>query len=198
MLKILIATKNPGKILEYKEILKNHRFDLITLKDLNITDEPEEDRPTFEENAIKKIRFYSSLTDLPVISEDSGLEIDYLNGEPGVLSKRWPGYEASDEELVDMILEKLKGVPWEKRGAQLKVVIALKFPGKDNILTSEGILRGILTEKPMAKIIPGYPFRALFYLPSLKKTLGTLKMEEEAKIAHRRQALRKLIPALLK
>lgn len=199
--KILIATKNPGKLLEYRELMKELPFSIVTLKDLNvkdIDDGPEEDRPTFEENAAKKANFYSPFVDFPVLAEDSGLEIDYLNGEPGVLSRRWPGYEATDEELIQMALEKLRGLPWEKRGAQFRVVMALKFPHDGNILFGEGVMRGFLTEKPIEKIIPGYPFRSLFYNPDVGRIIGEMTMEEEARIGHRKQAISKLLPHLLK
>jgi XTP/dITP diphosphohydrolase len=193
MRKFLLATKNPGKILEYKEILKGSPFEFLTLKELGITEWPEEDQETFKENALKKARFYSAFTDLPVLAEDSGLEIDYLGGKPGVLSRRWPGHEASDKELIRMTLEKLKGVPQEKRSAHFKVVMAFKFPRQNIILTSEGVLNGYILEKAIGKIIPGYPFRSLFYIPEIGKALGELSMEEEAKIAHRKKALEKLI-----
>lgn len=194
--KLLIATTNPGKILEYKIILKDLPLELVTLKDLKIEASVDEDGKTFKENAIKKVKFYSGLAELPTIAEDSGLEIDHLNGEPGIISRRWPGHEASDEELIDMTLEKLKGVPKEKRGAQLRVVVALAINGK--IETFEGILRGVITEKPIGKIIPGYPFRSLFYLPEIDKVLGELTMEKEAEVAHRKKALEKAIPIIKK
>jgi XTP/dITP diphosphohydrolase len=196
MKKILVATHNPGKIIEYKEILSSYSLDFSLLKDLNIFDEPEEDGKTFEENAIKKVKFYSQFTDLPVLAEDSGLEIDHLKGEPGVYSRRWPGYKATDQELIDMTLAKLKGVPFEERGAQFRVAMAFRKSLKDEIVTVEGVLRGIILEKPEAKIIPGFPFRSLFYLPEINKVLGEATMEDEAKIAHRRIAIAKLLPFL--
>ena len=198
MKKILIATKNPGKLLEYCELMKELPFEIATLKDLGIGDEPEENQPTFEENAAKKANFYSHFVDFPVLAEDSGLEIDYLKGEPGVLSRRWPGYKATDEELIEIALKKLENVPVDKRGAQFRVVMALKFPNDENIFFGEGIMRGFLTEKPIEKIIPGYPFRSLFYNPDVDKIIGELTMEEEAKIAHRKDALKILLPHLLK
>ncbi len=196
MKKILIATKNPGKILEYRELTKDLPLEIVTLKDLNVIEEPEEDQPTFEGNAIKKANFYSRFVDFPLLAEDSGLEIDYLNGEPGVFSRRWPGHDGSDEELIQMALKKLAGVPLEKRGAQFRVVMALKLPKNTEVILGEGIMRGFLTEKPIEKIIPGYPFRSLFYNPEVGKIIGEMTMEEEAKIAHRKQALEKLLPAL--
>ncbi|MDO8559228.1 MAG: non-canonical purine NTP pyrophosphatase [bacterium] len=196
MKKLLIATTNPGKILEYRVILKDLPVELVTLKDIGIKGGVEEDGKTFEENAVKKVKFYSELTNLPAIAEDSGLEIDYLNGEPGIKSRRWPGYEASDEELISMTLEKLKGVPMEKRGAQLKVVIALAI--NKEIKTFEGMIRGVIMEKPFKRIIPGYPFRTIFYIPEINKVLAEFTMEEEAKIAHRVIAMKEIIPIIKK
>ncbi|HJN62161.1 MAG TPA: non-canonical purine NTP pyrophosphatase [Candidatus Parcubacteria bacterium] len=196
MKKILIATTNPGKLLEYREILKELSLEIVTLKDLNNQTEVKEDGKTFKENAIKKVKFYSKLTEFPTIAEDSGLEIDYLNGEPGVKSKRWPGYEASEKELINLTLKKLQGVPLEKRGAQLRVVIALSI--NKEIKLFEGVIRGVIIEKPIKKIIPGYPFRTLFYIPEIKKVLGELTMEEETKIAHRKKALEKALPIIKK
>ena len=194
MKKLLIATNNPGKLLEYRTILKDLSLELVTLKDLNIKANVEEDGKTFKENAIKKAKFYFKLTGLPTLAEDSGLEIDYLNGEPGIKSRRWAGYKASDAELISMTLEKLRGVPLEKRGAQLRVIIAMLVD--KTVKTFEGILRGVIIKEPIEKIIPGYPFRSLFYVPEVDKVLGELTMEEEARIAHRKKALEKAIPIL--
>lgn len=195
MKKLLIATKNPGKVLEYKVILKDLPVELITLKDLDIKDDVEEDGKTFEENAVKKVKFYAGLAGLPSIAEDSGLEIDYLNGEPGIHTKRWLGRDASEGELISATLDKLKGVPMKERGAQLKVVIALAVK-EEEIWTFEGVIRGFIMEKPIAKIIPGYPFRTLFYLPEINKVLGELTMEEEAEFAHRKKAVEKALPII--
>lgn len=200
MKQIVIATHNPGKILEYQAILQDYPLKLLTLMDLNIGAEPEEDGKTFEENAIKKANFYSQLVkNLPILAEDSGLEIDYLNGEPGIYSRRWLGRESSDEELIETAIKKLENIPMERRGAQFRVVMALKFPDpKIKIATSEGILRGFIINKPIKKVIPGYPFRSLFYVPSVGKVLGELSMENEAVIGHRKIALEKLAPFLLR
>src|SRR3989344_8908543 len=121
--KIILATHNEGKILEYKVLAENYPFEFTTLADLAIEAEPEEDGKTFEENARKKAEFYSWFSDLPVLAEDGGIEIDYLNGEPGVYSRRWPGHKATDQELIDLSLEKLRGVPREKCGAQFRAVM---------------------------------------------------------------------------
>ncbi len=195
MKEIIIATHNPGKVLEYQALLGDS-FKLITLKDLKIKNEPEEDGKTFEENAIKKVEYYAPLFDKAVLAEDSGLEIDYLNGQPGISSRRWLGRKSTDEELINFALEKLKGVPFGKRGAQFRVVVAIKKSPDSEPLIAEGITRGFILEKPVANLIPGFPFRSIFYVPKIGKALGDLTMEEEAKIGHRREAIEKLLPLL--
>lgn len=195
--KILIATSNPAKIKEYKELLRKFPFKVLTIKDLKIEQKIKEKGKNFKENAISKAKFYAKISGLPTIADDGGLEIDYLKGEPGVKSRRWPGYEASDEELINMTLQKLKGVKWKERKAQFRTVIALAIPNK-GVFTSEGKLRGIILTKPQGKLIPGYPFRSLFYLPKYKKTLAQLNFKEAVKIGHRKKALKKLIPIFKK
>ena len=193
--KLLIATHNPGKLGEYKLLFEDLNLQLFSLKDLKIEKEAKEDGKTYKENAIKKAKFYSDLTIFPVLADDGGLEIDCLKGEPGLKSRRWPGHEASDEELIELALAKLRGVPWPKRGAQFRVVVALIMPGKKT-LTVEGIKRGVILKEPRGTLIRGYPFRSIFYLPELDKTFNQLSVEEEARIGHRRKALNKLTPFL--
>jgi len=195
MKRLLIATNNPGKVKEYKELLKDLPLKLISLKDLGIKNKVNESGKTFEENAIKKAKFYSRLTGLATLADDGGLEINCLNGEPGVKSHRWPGQEATDQELIDYTLKKLKGVPWNKRRAQFRVIIALAIPGKE-VLISEGKLRGVILAKPRGKLIPGYPFRPIFYLPKYGKSFAELSFKEEVKIGHRVKAIQKLISFL--
>jgi len=195
-MKILIATTNPGKILEYRQILSVLPIETTSLKELGLENiKVEEDKDTFEENAIKKAKIFCEAANLPVLADDSGLEIDFLSGEPGVKSRRWPGYEASDEELINLALGKLKGVERDKRGAQLRCCIAIAFPNEEKIYLTEGILRGIITESPI-KIISGFPFRSIFFLPEINRVLGELTLEEETEVAHRKKAMEKMIPIL--
>jgi len=196
MKKLLIATTNPGKLQEYRVIFKDFPIKILTLKDLGITESAKEDGKTFKENAIKKVKFYSKFVDFPVLAEDGGIEIDCLNGEPGVRSRRWPGHEATDQELIDLIIEKLKGVPFKKRTAQFRVVIAILIENK--IETFEGVIKGIITEEPKTSVIPGYPFRSMFYIPEIGKVFGELSIEEETKIAHRKKAIKKALPIIKK
>ncbi|MFN3301991.1 MAG: non-canonical purine NTP pyrophosphatase, partial [Patescibacteria group bacterium] len=193
--KILIASRNLAKVKDYKKFLKDFSLKVIDLNDLKITKKIKEDGKTFKENAIKKAKFYSQITNLPTIADDSGLEIDYLNGQPGVKSRRWLGYEASDKELINLVLEKLKGVPWKKRKAKLKAAIAFALP-KSKVFTFEAETKGFILEKPKGKLIAGYPFRSIFYISKFKKPFSLLSPTEEEKISHRKKALRKLMKIL--
>jgi len=194
--KLLIATTNPAKFREYMALLKGLPFEVVSLKDSKIKREVKEDSKTFEENAIKKAKFYSKLTDLPTLADDGGLEIDCLNGERGVNSRYWPGYRATDQELIDLTLRKMKGIPWEKRRAKLRIVLALAISPK-KIFTAESEIKGLITTKPK-RLIPGYPFRSIFYLPKLKKVYSELSFKEEVEIGHRKKAVQKIIPIFLK
>ena len=195
MKKLLVATNNLGKIKEYKLIFKKllPEIKIVSLKGLNISAKVNENGKNFKENAVKKASFYSKLSNFPTLSDDSGLEIDYLKGEPGVKSRRWPGYEATDKELIDFTLKKLAGVQKNKRGAQLWAVVCLIFSKERKNYLFEGILRGFIARKPIKKRIKGYPFRSIFVPAGNKKYLGELGL-----VAHRKQAIEKAIPLLKK
>lgn len=195
MKELLIATTNPAKIREYRVIFQELGLDLklLSLQDSGIDKELEETGKTFEENAVQKAEFYHKLSGLPTLSDDAGIEIDYLNGEPGVHSRRWPGHKATDEELINLTLEKLKEVPEEKRGAQLRAVIGLVLPGLKETLTFEGKLRGVIAKTPFEGRYEGYPFRSLFKLPN-GKYLGEMEISE----AHRKEAIQKALPIIKK
>lgn len=195
MKKLLIATHNKAKLAEIKHFLQDLPLKLISLKEIGIKEDVKEDGKTFEENAIKKALFYAKKSGLPTIADDGGLEIDYLDGEPGVHSRRWiDERRASDEELINHTLELLKNVPAQKRGAQLRAVLALSLP-EGQLKTAEGKIRGIIADKPYTKKHwQGFPFRCLFYIPEIGKYYNPHQMskEEEKKYNHRLKALKKL------
>lgn len=196
MRKLLIATTNQGKINEYLELLKGEPFELLTLRNVKITVPVEEDGETMEENAAKKAMHYAYFSHLPTLADDGGIEVEALGGEPGVRSRRWPGHEASDEELIEMMLAKLKDVPWERRKARFRVCLAFAMPGEEEVWVREGAQEGYIAEKP-TQFIPGYPFRAIFWLPGYGKTLGEFTAEEESTIVlHRKQAVEQLLPII--
>lgn len=188
-MKVLIATKNPAKLKEIEKYLGDG-FEKVSLADLpaqaGFPDAPDaqETGKTFLENATLKAKTYFEWSGIPAVSDDGGLEIDALNGEPGVLSRRWPGYEATDQELIDLALAKLKDVPQDKRTAHLRTV-GVYYDGK-NTLHVEGAIDGYIVEKQTAQCEKGYPFRAIFWIPRFNKLFQDLTHEEHEEINHRR------------
>jgi XTP/dITP diphosphohydrolase len=195
-MKLLIASGNPAKIEEIKKYLKNLPLGVLTPKDLNIHDSVEETGQTFLENAILKAKHFAKLSGLLTLADDGGLEIDYLDGAPRVKSRRWLGYEMSDEELIDETLKRMNGVPKEKRTAALRMVLALASP-EGKIWTSEGTVKGLISEIPSPKRIKGYPYRSFFYFPQFKKFYIDLNEEEHAEVNQRKAALEKLKPIII-
>jgi len=204
-MKILIATKNPGKVREIKFFLGSG-FEAISFSELVDAPDVEETGKTFEDNAILKAKKYFEWSGIPTVADDSGLEIDYLNGEPGVKSRRWPsfaeasagklGREKTDQELIDMALERLKGVPREKRTAHL-VAVGAYYDGK-NLITERGSTDGYIVEEQKAQCEPGYPFRAIFWMPRFDKLYQDLTPEEHNQINHRKLLYKKLVKTILK
>ena len=190
-MKILIATNNPGKFKEIATIIKSWGLKPVSLKDLNITDDVEETGKTFEENALIKSMFFCQKTNLPTIADDSGIEIDALDGAPGIKSRRWKGYRMTDQEMVDYTLETLKKVPSKKRTCRIVSVLSLILPDMQEF-TVRASIDGIITKKQMLPIEDGYPFRAIFLVPEFDKMLGDLTTKENQQINHRIKALNKL------
>lgn len=191
MPRFLIATTNVGKLQEYCILLRQFPFVLVALEDLGIRDVAPETGENFTENGVQKAKFYCQRSGLITVADDGGLEIDYLDGAPGILSNRWLGHKASDQEMVEGILQKMRGVPEKKRGAQFRAVVAIAIPGEDRVHTFEGILRGLILDIPASEIIPGLPYRSIFYLPQVGKVFSDLSIEEGATLSHRKQAIEK-------
>jgi len=199
MKKLLIATTNPGKLAELSRFLSDIPITLVSLKDVGITDTIEEIGKTFEENAILKAKYYFQKSGLPTLADDGGAEIDALNGEPGVKTRRWihGDRDSTDNELVAYTLKRLEGVPKEKRGMQLRLVLALVLPdGK--IYTAEDKIRGVVADKPHSQSYEGFPFRRLMYVPDIGKFYNHDLMtdDENEKYNHRKRALEKLKPVI--
>jgi XTP/dITP diphosphohydrolase len=194
--KLLLATTNQGKIREYKHLLKDAPFELVMVEDLSIEKEPEETGTTLEENAILKARFYFEKSGIVTLADDAGLEIDALNGEPGVRSRRWPGYEATDEELVKYAMEQMRNVPEGKRTARFRAVCAITKNGKD-VRVFEGVQEGIIAKKPHYPIIAGYPYRSVFCHGTTGRFLSEIDLTENDSHAHRKEVFDKALPFLL-
>ncbi len=199
MNRLLVATSNPGKLNEIRKFLVDLPLKLVGLDDLGIKTRARETKKTFKENAILKAKFYARISGLPTLADDGGLEIEALNGEPGVKSHRWVhgDRDDSDEELISYALKRLKGVPLKQRGAQLRVVLALVLPDSKTY-TSEDKIRGIIPLIPSSYRMQGYPYRSLLFLPQLGKFYNhdELTPAENARYNHRKRALDKLKPII--
>jgi len=199
MNRLLIATTNPGKLGEIKEFLSDVPVTLVGLADVGITEAPEETGITFQENAILKAKFYAEKSKLPTLADDGGLEIDALNGEPGVKSHRWihQDREDTDEELIQYTLDRMKDIVDTNRGAQLRLVLALVIPGGE-VFTSEEKVRGIIPRQASKSRWKGFPYRSLLFLPEINKYYNhdELTATETETYNHRKKALDILKPIL--
>lgn len=195
MKKLLIATHNKAKIeeiTEWLQPLKDKGIELLSLADVNVTEDPEETGTTFLENAQLKAEYYGNRTGIPTVSDDGGIMIDILNGEPGVKSKRWPGYAASDKELIAYALKKLDGIPPEKRTAKFHTCLYFYEPSTKTAFYEEEDVYGSISQKSTGRPTNGFPFRALFIVKDIKKFYDELTRYEHHQINHRLKALKRL------
>jgi XTP/dITP diphosphohydrolase len=200
-MRILIATHNPAKLIEIKNglsELKNCNIQLLSLNDLDITSEPEETGKTFEENSLLKAKYYAKLSKLPTISDDGGLTIDYLNGAPGVKSRRWPGYDATDQELIDYTLLHLRSVTMADRTAYLQTCITFYDLKTKKYFQESEKVKGYIAEKAKIMDTNGFPYRAILIVNKFNKYYGELTEEEHEEINHRRKALKKIGSKIMK
>ncbi len=188
MKEIIFATKNKGKIKEIQAILGD-KFNVKSMEEVGIFDDILEDGKTFEENAIKKATEIMKKTGKIVLADDSGLEIDYLNKEPGVHSARYLGEDTPYNIKNAKILERLLNVSKEKRTARFVSVIALAMPEKEAI-TTKGTIEGYIHTEIKGE--NGFGYDPIFYIPHLEKTAAEITLEEKNKISHRGKALFKM------
>jgi len=193
MPKLLLATNNKGKMREYKQLFQDLPFELVFPSDLGINTEVNEVGGNLEDNARLKATTLARESRLMVLADDSGLEVDVLGGEPGRLSARYAGEGASDRDRIDYLLSKLKDVPWEKRSARFRCVIAIATPDGEVELCSEECW-GVITFEPKGE--EGFGYDPIFYLPGLGKTMAELTLEEKNKVSHRGRAARQAIKLL--
>jgi XTP/dITP diphosphohydrolase len=191
--KLLLATNNNAKLREYRSLFRVLPFELVTLSERGITRVVSEVGRSLEENAELKALALAAESQLVALADDSGLEVDVLGGEPGPLSARYAGEGASDKERIDYLLARLKGVPWEKRSARFRCVIAIATPeGRVGFCSSE--CWGLITFEPRGE--EGFGYDPVFYLPGLNKTMAELSLEVKNSVSHRGKAARK-VPSVL-
>jgi XTP/dITP diphosphohydrolase len=184
-MKLLIATRNRGKKREYARLLEGLEVELIALDDLGVTKTIKEDGASYTENALLKARGYAAATGLLTLADDSGLEVDALDGAPGVLTARYAGEGATDEQRYSLLLEQLKDVPHEHRTARFRCVIALAWPD-GRVEITEGVCEGRITREPRGE--HGFGYDPVFYVPEYGCTMAELPPEIKNRISHRARA----------
>lgn len=183
---LLLATKNKNKIKEIKDKFSYIKeLKILSLEDFESFPDVIEDGRTFEENALKKAKELSLFAGMAVLADDSGLEIDALNGEPGVNSARYAGEGASDDDRNRLVLEKMKDVPAGKRSARFVCVIAIIVHGKEYL--SRGICEGVIASE--IKGSNGFGYDPIFYVGNSGRTMAEYTIKEKNKISHRAKAL---------
>jgi XTP/dITP diphosphohydrolase len=195
MPKLLLASGNKAKLQELVSLLQELPYKLVTPSDIGINTNVDEVGKSLEENARLKAVTFADRSQLLTLADDSGLEVDALNGEPGVLSARYAGKNASDIELINHLLKRLNGIPKEKRQAKFRCLIAIATPDGQVRLCS-GECYGFITLEPRGK--QGFGYDPIFYLPQLGKTMAELPPEIKNQVSHRGQAARKASRLLLR
>jgi len=191
--KLLLATNNQAKVREYRSLLQNLPYELVTLAEQGITTIVSEVGESLEGNARLKATVLAVESQLLALADDSGLEVDALGGEPGRLSARYAGENASDKDRVNYLLLRLKDVPWERRSARFRCVIAIATPDGEVEFCS-GECQGFITFEPRGE--QGFGYDPVFYLPELDKTMAELPLEIKNQVSHRGQAARKVYQLL--
>ena len=200
---LLVATGNPGKLREYRELLSGTPFRLLSLRDVGITDEVDETGDTFAENAWLKASGYARMSGMLTLADDSGLEVDALGGDPGVRSARYGGDACqSDSDRVALLLRNLYGVPWVKRTARFRCVINVASPPEPSgqepglLISVVGSVAGMVQYESAGH--DGFGYDPVVFLPSFNRTVAQLSLEEKNRISHRGCAAGRALLALAK
>lgn len=193
--KIVLATSNPGKLREIRRCFSGLPFEFLSLRDIGASGEVEENGTTFLENARLKSLAYSLLSEHLTLAEDSGLEVDYLNGSPGVRSARYSGPGASDEKNIRKVLQLMQGVPWPARRARFVCQLVLSKGGRI-LKTCRGQVRGTLAREKKGN--SGFGYDPIFFYRPFGKTFGEVGPEMKNAVSHRGRALKKMRAFLLR
>ena len=190
MIKLLIATHNQGKLNEYAQLLSSTGIDLLSLDDIGVTEEVDETGVSFRENSYLKAKGYSVLSGMVTLSDDSGLQVDHLGGEPGIYSARYGGALCdNDSDRVELLLNNLHRTPWHDRTARFTCVISICL-GEELLSSVVGSISGMIQYEPRGH--NGFGYDPIFYLPSYLKTMSELQQKEKNLLSHRADALRKV------
>jgi len=192
--KVVLATRNRGKLREIVPLVAGLELELLTIDEVAPDAELREDGVTFVENALAKARQAARATGLPAIADDSGLEVDALDGVPGVYSARYAGPGADDDSNNAKLLEALRGVPPNQRTARFRCVAVFVDPARELELVRDGACEGEVLEGPRGQ--DGFGYDPLFFIPTVGRTMAQLPLEEKNRLSHRAAAFRALAEAL--
>ncbi len=192
--KIVLASNNAGKIREINTILEPLQLDVLPMRDFT-SEEAVEDGLSFVENAIKKARFASAASGLPAIADDSGIEVDALQGAPGIYSARFAGENASDEENLVKLLKDMETVPQGERSARFQcVMVFMRHPNDPTPVICQGSWEGLILNQPRGS--NGFGYDPVFYVPEDSCSAAELPAERKNILSHRGKALQQLLAAL--
>lgn len=186
---LVIATHNQGKLEEFKVLMKDLPVEIKSLADFEKIEEPEETGRTFAANARLKAMYYAKKTGKPCVADDSGLEVQALEGSPGVRSARYAGEEASDEDNNKLLLQNMKFQV--KRTCRFRCALAVAMPDGKIVYETDGVCDGMLLHEPLGT--EGFGYDPLFWSTELHKGMGEATMQEKNRISHRGKAIRKLL-----
>lgn len=193
---LLVATHNQGKVVEFKEMLADLNIGWQSLDDVQVTEDVEENGDTFVANAVLKARSYAAKTGLITLADDSGLQVDALGGDPGIFTARYGGEGLSHQQRYQLLLRNLDGVPWERRTARFRCVIALAAPDGTILGTAQGVCQGMIALEPAGS--GGFGYDPVFYLPERSLTMAEVGSAVKHQISHRGRALQAIEPLLRK
>jgi XTP/dITP diphosphohydrolase len=194
---LLLASQNPGKLQEMRQLLAGLPVRVLSPADVGIHEAPEETGTTFLENAALKARHYGRLSGRLAVADDSGISVDALDGEPGLYSSRFGGEGATDDDRNRLLLERLKGLPPNRRGARFTCAVAVARGG-EVIFAVEETAEGRIAEEPRGS--NGFGYDPIFFFPPLGLTFGELPRAEKDRVSHRGKAfarLREALPSLI-
>jgi XTP/dITP diphosphohydrolase len=195
--RIVVATTNPHKLGELREILADLPIELVSPVEMNLRVAVEETGATFAENAILKALAYAEAAGLPALADDSGLEIDALGGEPGIYSARWAGDGVSYPERFRILEERLTGVPDERRTARYRCAVAIAEPAPRGLFdVTEGAVEGRISRE--ARGSGGFGYDPIFCVPEEGRTFGEMSAAEKHRMSHRARAAAAARPALVR
>ncbi|HLH75573.1 MAG TPA: non-canonical purine NTP pyrophosphatase [Candidatus Binataceae bacterium] len=189
--RLLIATTNSAKLAEYKWLLRSWPLELLSLREVGIDLEAKETGATFSANALLKARYYFGLARIATLADDGGLEVDALGGAPGVASHRWLGAQADDRALAEAVVARVNALDGVPRTARLRCALALRYEcnGEAVEAVTEAAMEGLIASRVHPALRPGFPYRAVLYLPQHACYVSELSEEEEARLSQRRTAI---------